>query len=376
MMSLYSDRTYENLQNEYLTELASENSKLPENQRVDLSEGSFLYLASAKQAIRLEEAYNDLDDVNDNMLVDTQDLEHLIDSGFECGIYIKEGSPAVVRVDLNCQCEIGAEFSAVDSEYNYRAFKLAEIIDNSDGSKTYRYLMEAEDIGADPGNYRGDVEPEDYLEGFETGRVISTSVPGTEQEEEEAYRNRRLSSYASRSCAGNREYYIEELGKIAGVGGVKIQRRQYGQNYITCYIQAADYGPPSAELLAEVKERADPDGFEGEGTGICPFGHILDLHGVEGITIDVSANFTFDDGYSYGALKTAMETAITEYITELAKTWQDSGSIVVRRVMIETALVAITGILDISNLTLNGETDNITATAYQIPVFGEITEAE
>lgn len=374
-MSLYSDRTFENLQEEYLTRLNNKQEQLPENQRLDLSEGSFLYMACAKQAIRLEEAYNDLDDVNDNMLVDTQDLEHLIDSGFECGIPIMEGTPALVTAELNCECPLRAEFSAIDSDYNYRAVKLSEIIDNEDGSKTYRYLMDADDIGADPGNYRGEIEPEDYLEGFEIGRVISTVIAGTEQEEESAYRLRRLSSYSSRACAGNREYYLEELGKIRGVGGVKIFRRQQGQNTIPCYIQAEDYGVPSAELMAEIQERSNPEGLEGEGAGICPFGHILDLHPVEGVVVNVSASFTFDDGYSFGALKTAMENAITEYITELASAWQDSGSIVVRRVMVETKLVAITGILDIADLQLNGGDDNVITTDCQIPVFGEITEA-
>ena len=59
-MSLYADKTFENLQAEALADLRDKIDELPENQRVDASEGSFLSMAVAKQAVRLEEAYQDL----------------------------------------------------------------------------------------------------------------------------------------------------------------------------------------------------------------------------------------------------------------------------------------------------------------------------
>lgn len=373
-MSLYEDRTFENLQAEALEELNAKINDLPENQRVDASPGSLLYMAIAKQAVRLEEAYADLDDINDNMLVDTQDYDHLLESGIECGMPMILGTTAVVSAELNCECEIGDEFSAVDSDYNYIAVDLIDVIDEGDGSKTYRYQMEAEEEGIDPGSYRGDIEPEDYLEGFETGSITGVITPGTEDEEEEEYRERRLNNYTSKACAGNRDYYKETIGNIVGVGGVKVQRRQTGQSVIPCYIQAADYGVPTNTLLAEIKEIMDPDGMEGEGAGLCPMGHILDLHAVEGVDIDVTATFTFDAGYTFAMLETAMKTAVSEYISEQASGWQNSSSIIIRRAMIESKLLAITGIIDIADLLLNEDDENITVGEYQVPVMGTIEE--
>lgn len=373
-MSLYEDKTFENIMGEMLEEYNDKSSQLPESQRVEATQGSLIWLSLAKPAVRFEEAYADLDEVNDNMLVDTQDLDHLIDSGAECGNPINEGTEAVVIADLNCECEIGDEFSAIDSDYNYIATELVEIIDNEDGSKTYRYYMMADDDGIDQGNYRGEIEPEDYLEGFEAGRVVGVKEPGTEQEEEEAYRERRIESAQSKTCAGNRAYYIDELGKISGVGGVKIARRTYGSMTIPCYIQAADYGVPSDALIAEINEEANPEGYEGEGQGICPFGHILDINPVEGVQIDVSASFTFDEGYTFAMLQTAMAEAVGAYITEQAQTWEESSSIVIRRAMVESKLLAITGIIDIADVTLNGDEENVTTTEYQVPVLGTISE--
>ena len=380
-MSLYDDRTFENLQAEALEDLRNKIEELPENQRVDASEGSLLYLAVAKQAVRLEEAYQDLEALNENMLVDTQDLEHLIDSGAECGVPIREGTAAIVLAELDCPCEIGDEFSAIDSEYNYRAIELVEVIsreaedEDEEPVTIYRYKMEATDEGIEPGSYRGEIEPDDYLKDFEEGRIVSCVTPGTEQEDEDVYRERRLNSFTSKACAGNRDYYLDTIGALAGVGGVKVERRKVTQTVIPCYIQASDYGVPSAELLASIKDIMDPDGYEGEGAGLCPLGHILDLHPVEGIEINVSASFVFDEGYTFPMLKNAMREVIQKYITELAREWQNQSIIVVRRAMVESKILSVKGVLDISDLTLNGGEDNITTTAYQVPIFGTITNS-
>lgn len=374
-MSLYDDRTYENIMAELLEDFNDKNSQLPESHRVDASEGSLIWMALSKVAIRLEEAYADLDAVNDNMLVDTQDLEHLMETGVECGVPINEGTDAVVIAELNCECEEGDEFSAIDSDYNYIATELIEIIDNEDGSKTYRYLMQSDDDGVEPGSYRGEIEPEDYLEGFETGRITGVQTPGTEQEDEDEYRERRLLAGQSKACAGNRDYYMDTIGGLTGVGGVKVERRQYNNVTIPCYIQASDYGVPSESLIDEINEIMNPSGLEGEGMGLCPFGHILDIHPVEGVSINVSAAFTFDEGYSFAMLETAMRTAVSEYIAELAAEWKDSSSIVVRRAVVESKLLGITGIIDIADVTLNGDEENVTTTTHQVPILGTITEA-
>ena len=375
-MSLYDDRTRENLQEEALEDLRKKAAELPESDKVDASEGSFIYMALAKQAVRLEEAYSDLDEMNDNMLVDTQDIDHLIDSGVECGVPINEGTAAIVVVDLNRQCEIGDEFTAIDSDYNYIATKLVSIIDNEDGSKTYRYYMEADEDGVDPGRYRGEVEPVDFLDGFENGAVVNVHESGTDQEEKEEYRERRLNSFNLKACAGNRDYYITTIGELQGVGGVKVERRQLNQSYIPCYIQAADYGVPTAELLAYVKETMDPVGNEGEGNGLCPLGHVLQVNPVDGVTIDVAARFTFDEGYSFASLSTAIREAVEGYIAEQGATWQDSSSIIIRRSMVEAKILTVTGVLDVQDPTLNGDEENITTTAYEVPVLGTITEVD
>ena len=374
-MSLYEDRTFENLQAEALEDLNEKMAELPENQRVDASEGSFIYTAISKVARWLEEAYSDLDALNDNMLVDTQDFDHLVDSGAECGVPLIEGTPAVVIAYLNCQCEIGDVFSAVDSDYDYIAV-LYIGSEEIEGETVYKYRLEADEEGLDPGNYRGDIEPEDYLEGFESGTIVSTYKAGTEDEDEDEYRERRIQAFESQACAGNYDYYKETVGNISGVGGVKVVRRVTGQHHIDCYVQAADYGVPTSGLLDTVKETMDPSDHEGEGVGLCPFGHVLHVYGVTSTTINVTADFTYEDGYSIENTRTAMQTAAGQYVTSLASSWQDSDSLLVRRARVEAKLIEVTGIADVQNLRLNGTDSNITLESTVVPVMGTVAEEQ
>ena len=178
---------------------------------------------------------------------------------------------------LNCPCEIGDEFSAIDSDYNYIATELVEVITNADESKTYKYYMESDEEGIDPGRYRGEIEPEDYLDEFEEGQIIDVHIQGTEQEDIEEYRERRLASMDLKSCAGNRSYYKTEIGKLTGVGGVKVKQRQIGQSRIPVYIQSSTYGAPTSSFLEELAEILDPTSTEGEGDGLVPCGHKVDI---------------------------------------------------------------------------------------------------
>ena len=93
--------TFENIMNQMLDEIPDGYSK---------DEGSLIYNAVSLMAARLEEAYENLEEVNANMMVDTQDLEHLIASGAEAGVPIKEATCATFKAKFNIAVEIGDAF--------------------------------------------------------------------------------------------------------------------------------------------------------------------------------------------------------------------------------------------------------------------------
>ena len=63
------------------------------------------------------------------------------------------------------------------------------------------------------------------------------------------------------------------------------------------------------------------------------------------------------------------------YFGELAKTWADSDEpLVVRVSQIESRILGVAGVLDITGTKINGKAANHTLAADKIPVLGTITE--
>lgn len=370
-MSLYDDRTYENLMEEMRNDLAID---------VDQQEGSFLDLALGKQAVRLEEAYENLEYVYDNMFCDTQDREHLIESGAEAGLPIDEGSQAVVLATVNCEIESGTIFTALDSEYNYESGDYVgrvdvESVDDEGDPVTlsyYQYRMTAEDVGIEPGSYRGDIEPTEFIEDFEEGWIVDLITAGTDEEDTEDYRERRLQWFQTKPCAGNRAYYKETLHELDDVGGVKMKRRQAGSSYIEIYIIDAEFDPASAEIIAAVKDAVDPTAYTGEGYGLAPIGHQVNINTAESVTINVACTLSLESGLVYADVKDAVEAACAEYLKELRQAWEDESSLIVRISGFETKILEVDGVHDVS-VTINSSSSNITLTEYQIPVLGTVT---
>ena len=91
------------------------------------------------------------------------------------------------------------------------------------------------------------------------------------------------------------------------------------------------------------------------------------------VTVNVSTSLTFDEGYSFNALKTTITNTISEYLKEIRTEWANYSQSVVRISQIETRLLGIKGIVDIGNTKINGSSSNLTLDKYEIPVMGGVS---
>ena len=65
---------------------------------------------------------------------------------------------------------------------------------------------------------------------------------------------------------------------------------------------------------------------------------------------------------------------MNDYFKELAEGWEDAeGNLIVRISQIETRILAITGIVDITTTKINGVASNLTLNDDAIPSLGTIT---
>lgn len=349
---MYENKTFENIMAEML-------ACMPDD--VNTREGSLIYNACAKQALQLEQAYLEMETVYENMYTSTQDEDHLIQNGADKGVPIKEAVAAVLKGKFSQEIEIGTRFNSGDLNY-----VCTELISG------YDYKMECEEAGIVGNNNFGALIAIDFVENYQGGTLTELLSPGTEREDIEIYRQRLLSLNDSKYFGGNRADYDRFIGGIEGVGAVKTPRRKEGEEYIYPLILAADYTAPSESLVEKVQTLVDPVVNHGEGLGIAPIGHKVIIKGVGNIIIDIVTTITYEDGYDQAAVQSYINAAIDGYFTELAKKWSSSESLIVRISQIESRLLTIEGIQDITDTTLNGLDSNVTIDYEHIPKRGTV----
>lgn len=332
------------------------------NVRTD--EGSLAWNACAKIAEKLEEVYGDMDAINDNILPDTQDLDHLIRYAQERGLEYNYATAPIVKGVFQQEIEIGERFSCGDYSYT-----VTELIAG------YEYQLECETEGTEANTTLGELESIDYIDDYNGGEITQILVEGTDDEDEEAFRQRVFESFKSVAFGGNKANYRSYINAIDGVGGCKPKRRVDGETFIHIPIISDIYGVPSAELVNEVQTIVDPLQNQGEGDGIAPIDHQVIIEAVEGVNVEVSTTITFDDGYSAGTSKAQIEGAIGTYLSELCKGWEANELEVmyVRLSKIDASILNVEGVLDVTGTKINGVDENLVLNYAQIPILGGVS---
>lgn len=349
---MFEDRTYENIMAEMMADM-------PDG--LSTEEGSLLFNSCAKQAARLEEAYQFLAGLEQNMFPDTADLEHLIRMGIDRGVYIKQATYAEFEAQFNTEIPAGSRFNLGD--YNYTIFYVLD-------EEPHTYIIGCDTPGAEPNNIRGSLEPIEYIDGFEWGRIINCTTKGADMEDTEEYRQRLLSSYSYRGFAGNREYYMSRIKEFTGVSGCKVERVKAPSDRVKITIIGTDYRRPSDEVIENVQTQVDPIVNSGEGIGIAPIGHRVLILGVEETEINIETTITYSQGYDFPGLESYIKKAVEDYLDALRRTWESEDIIVVRILQIEAGIVDIQGIVDVTGTKINGQEKNYQITDGSIPILG------
>lgn len=354
---MYEEKTYEAIYNEMMTSVKTNYPGLDSR-----SEG-VLGIAISPCAMVLAQAYAEIDTILDESFADTASREFLIRRAAERGIEPTPATYAVVKGVFNIDVEIGERFTLDD--FNY-------IVTEKISAGTYK--LECETIGSEPNSHTGKLIPLDYIEGLETANITEVLIPGEDEEETESLRDKYFISLSSQSFGGNIADYKEKVNELSGVGGCKIYPTWNGGGTIKVVIIDSDYKKPTDELIEVVQNQIDPVKQSGEGYGIAPIGHVVTVAGVEDTTVNISSTITYQTGYAFDDVRSYIEKAIDDYLLELAKEWDKENALVVRISQIEYRLLNVTGIVDISGTTINGEVVNLVLKDNNIPTRGTVSD--
>ena len=339
---MFEDMTFELIMNRMLSRV---------NTDVDKREGSIIWDALAPAAAELALMYIQLDTFLNEAFADTATREYLIKRAAERGLSPYPATNAIAKaVTAPAELDVlGQRFNC--GEYNYT---LTEKI--SDGV----YRAECETEGAAPNGTFGTLIPIDYIPGLQSASLTQLLVPGEDEEDTEVFRQRYMDSLQSQAFGGNVADYKQKVMALDGVGGVKVYKAAdwNGAGTVKLVIQNSEFEAPSQELINELQTEIDPLTNSGEGIGIAPIGHQVTVVGVNTYDIDITADITYAEDYSFAALKSQILSVVADYLNELNKDWANDRNINIFIMQIGARLLNIAGITDVSDIEINDSAAN------------------
>lgn len=356
---MYENMTFENIMDRCLARVSSS---------VDKREGSVVYDAIAPAAAELAIMYIELAYLLDRAFPDTETGDDLTRKCRERSVFRTPAAYAVRKGYFEkadgsgCDMEIGTRFSGGDMN-----FVVTERI------AAGQYRLTAETAGHAGNEYVGTLFPIDYVPDLAAARLADILIPGEDEESDDDLRARYFASLESQAFGGNIADYKNKVELLQGVGAVKVIPVWNGGGTVKVIIVDSEWGVPSSDLVQFVQEEIDPVGTQGTGVGLAPIGHVVTVEGVGGATIDVSFTLTFDTGVTWASVQEAVKAAIRTYFDELVHTWADTDGLVVRVSQVETKVLNVPGVIDITGTTINGGTANIPLAVDEIPVLGVVT---
>lgn len=399
---------YENITQEMLLERML--ARIPDT--MDKRPSSIIYDTHSATAIELQNLYIELEYLMKNSFGDTAAREYLILLCKDRGITPDPATHAVLKgvfapenIDVT-----GQRFNAGNINYIVR-----------DRIAPGEYQVECETAGNVGNQYMGDIIPMEYIRGLQTAELTEVLIPGENEEETEALRQRYFDSFNEQAFGGNRADYISQVNRMSGVGGCKITRvwnddirpadlipsaevtewynsviggadavvqkwlsgvymaaynkkLTIGGTVLVTVVDAASYGAVSDVLLNRIQSELDPVQNAGEGYGIAPIGHVVTVKSADPVTINVTTDITLEEGYSWNALKSQIAGVFDAYLLELRKEWAEGSALTVRVSQIESRILGVRGVADITGTKLNGKAENIVLGTYEIPAAGGINE--
>ena len=402
---MYESMTYEVILERMLKKTLETNSKL------DVREGSLVWLGEAPAAVELQNLYIALDTVLRETFADTASRDYLILRAKERGLSPTPATPAVLEMTItpaNLSLEMGERFSIGSLNY----FVSKELGNG-------KYEITCEKAGETGNDHTGTMTPIEYVDGLETCSVTALLIPGEDEEDTEVFRQRYFDSLNAQAFGGNQADYLQKVNAIPGVGGVKVYRAWNGNispaeltppeetgewlnaltgvppNILTwlqtVYLAGKNslltvggtvkltiidstFSVPSDTLVDTVQTAIDPTQNAGEGVGIAPIGHVVKVFPVAQETLDLAFDLSYQNDWDWEAVEPYVMEVINSYFKELAKTWADQEEpLMVRVSQLESRILNVTGIVDITNTAINAKTANHSLPLDHIPVLGTVT---
>lgn len=335
-------------------------SRIPSS--FDKREGSVIWLALAPAAAEIVQLQIDSQSRLNESFADTSSYEYLRRRAEERGVHPFEPTNAILKAEFNQDVPLGSMFAKEELTYT--------VVEKLEDDFEYKIICNQK--GTKGNDYFGTIIPLEYIDGLTEAEITEILIPARDLEYIEDFRQRYYDSFKSEAFGGNIQDYKEKTLSIEGVGAVRIIPVWAGGGTVKVIILDGELNKPSNLLISNVQNELDPVGHQGLGYGLAPIGHVVTVEGVNELLINVKSDIILDVGKSWENVKSLIEDKLNTYIFNLKQTWKD-GDIIVRIAQIESIILNIDGVLDVSNTEINDDIVNISLSIDEIPELGDVT---
>ena len=338
---MYEDQTYEAILSRML-------DRVPVD--LDKREGSIIYDALSPAAAELAQAYAELE-VNLRLFsAQTSSGDYLELRTADYGVTRKPATKAqrmgqfFGQNDLPLDVALGSRFSI--EQVNYRTIQRIS---------TGQYVLECEIAGSIGNQKTGTLLPINYINGLVRAELIDILVPGADTETDDNLRQRYLQRVRQPATSGNAAQYRQWALEVSGVGDAKVFPLWAGSGSVKLVIVDAGKQPATSILVDAVSDYIET---------VRPIGAAVTVVSAAAKEISVSAVVTLAAGYVIQGVTDAFRAALGSYLQDTAFT-----STYISYAKVGTILLSTPGVLDYTNLTVNGGGVNVALADEEIPVL-------
>lgn len=293
---------------------------------------------------------------------------------------------AAVRLGIfDMAVPIGSRYSTINGADSINFQATAATTGETEGD--YYFQLTAETPGSIGNEYTGPILPITAIPGLNSAQITDILVPGDDEESDEDFRARIIEALNDRPFGGNIASYRTYIMAIDGVGAVQVYPTWNGGGTVKCSVLGADFLPASPTLVENVQNAVDPPPNQGLGLGAAPIGAQATVVAPEELTVNVSATLQLASGYAIGQVQTPIQQAIENYMLSVRQEWatpvnttsvEYQANVYVAR--ITAAIVGVPGVVNATNVQLNGGTADLilteTGATQQVPITGTVTLSE
>lgn len=332
----------------------------------------------------LEGFYLSLNQVQQQAFVQTASGDSLDMLSVIGGLTRYPASAAVRLGVFNAEVAIGARFSTINGENSINFIVTATDTPSDPAEGFYYYQLTAETPGTIGNEYTGPILPITSIPGLTSAEITDILIPGDDTETDDELRQRLITALNERPFGGNIASYRSYVLGLDGVGAVQVYPTWNGGGTVKLSVLGADFLPASSELVENVQNAVDPPPNQGLGLGMAPIGAQVTVVAPTELTVNVAATLTLASGYQIGQVQQPIEDAIKAYLLTVRQAWAtntSSTSVVyeanVYLARVTAAIVGVEGVVNATNVTLNGGTADLTltenGTTQHVPTLGTVT---